>query len=129
MKASTFQGRQKRKPAPSEHVLQRNVVKWCNGLGKQLVRGRFFAVPNGGFRDKKTASKLKAEGVRPGAPDLVFFASPGRVLWVEMKNGTQGKLSEAQKQLHQLMRDNAHDVTVCRDLVETINVISQFYNP
>lgn len=129
MKASTFAARHRRKPARSEHVLQRSVVKWCDGLGKHLVRGRFFAVPNGGARDIITASKLKAEGVRPGSPDLVFFASPGRVLWVEMKNGTSGKISDKQKILHQLMRDNAHDVVVCRDLIETITVISNFYQP
>ena len=129
MKASTFQRRHARKPAKSEHCLQRAVVKWCDGLGNHLVRGRFFAVPNGGARDIITGAKLKAEGVRPGSPDLVFFASPGRVLWVEMKNGSEGTLSKAQKELHQLLRDNAHEVTVCRDLIDTINVISNFYQP
>jgi len=127
MKSSTFQRRISRRPAKSEHCLQRAVVRWCDGLGSSLVRGRFFAVPNGGARDIITGAKLKAEGVRPGSPDLVFFASPGRVLWIEMKNGTSGKISEKQKILHQLMRDNAHDVVVCRDLIETITVISNFY--
>lgn len=29
-----------------------------------------FAVPNGGYRDKRTAGKLKATGVKAGVPDI-----------------------------------------------------------
>jgi hypothetical protein len=31
------------------------------------------AVPNGGQRNKAVAGKLKAEGVRPGVPDILVF--------------------------------------------------------
>lgn len=48
---------------------------------------RLFAIPNGGQRDKITAGKLKAEGVKPGVPDI-FLPVPRHVwagLFVEMK--------------------------------------------
>ncbi len=31
---------------------------------------RLYAIPNGGYRDKITAGKLKAEGVKRGVPDI-----------------------------------------------------------
>lgn len=126
MNAKAFQARHKRKPAKNEHCLQRAIVNWCDGLGGGLVKGRFFAIPNGGARDIITASKLKAEGVRAGAPDLVFYRVKD-VLWVEVKNGTSGRISPAQVELHQRLKDNAHSVAVVRSLAEAIETIKKFY--
>src|SRR5690606_27339000 len=49
-----------------------------------------FAVPNGGARDVITGSKLKAEGVRRGALDLVLAKPTARFsgLFLEMKVGS-----------------------------------------
>lgn len=52
-----------------EHREQVAVVKWFD-LSYPAFRGRLFAVPNGGHRHVAVAAKLKAEGVRPGVPDL-----------------------------------------------------------
>lgn len=127
MKSSAFQRRHKRKPARNEHCLQRAVVRWCDGLGRRIVQGRFFAIPNGGARDIVTAAKLKAEGVRAGAPDLVFYG-PSGCLWIEMKNGTSGTVSASQKAMHESLRGNGHRIEVCRDLAETIEAITRFYS-
>ena len=127
MTAPNFLRKIRRKPAKSEHVLQRCIVDWCDGLGKNITQGRFAAIPNGGKRDKKTASKLKAEGARAGMPDLFFWRDAGRVLWLEVKNGTSGQLSPAQKIIHAKLKADGHLVIVCRDLVEAIEAIKAFY--
>ena len=56
-----------------------------------------LAIPNGGLRNKITAAKLKAQGVKAGVPDLFLPVARGRYhgLWIEMKK-EGGKLSEAQ---------------------------------
>jgi len=36
------------------------------------VLNYLFAIPNGGKRDPITASRMKAEGVKPGAPDIML---------------------------------------------------------
>jgi hypothetical protein len=117
----------RRKPAKSEHVLQKAIVNWCEGLGKNIVQQRFAAIPNGGARDIITASKLKQEGARAGMPDLFFWRDAGRVLWLEVKNGTSGYLSESQKVIHGKLKADGHLVIVCRDLVDGIEAIKAFY--
>lgn len=61
---------------------------------------RTFAIPNGGFRDRATAGKLKAEGVKSGVAD-VQCAMPSQIahgLFVEMKRKTEGYLRPAQRE-------------------------------
>lgn len=51
------------------------------------------AIPNGEYRSKRTAGKLKAAGVRAGAPDLLIIRN-GRVFGLELKAlriGAKGK--------------------------------------
>lgn len=54
----------------------------------------FFHVPNGGYRDKREAAKLKAMGVQPGVSDFIFVHR-NRVYALELK-AEGGRASEAQ---------------------------------
>lgn len=58
-----------------------------------------FAIPNGGKRDKITAAKLVAEGVRSGVSDIFLPAvrDPYAGLFIEMKD-MKGKESDKQIQ-------------------------------
>lgn len=76
-----------------EHWEQVQVVK-------ALARAKvvYCAVPNGGFRVRREAAMLKAEGVQKGMPDLLIFtpppSSPGRCgVALEMKR-RDGKPSD-----------------------------------
>lgn len=126
MKANHFQQRL-RKSAKNEHCLQRKIVDWCRGFGRDVIRERFAAIPNGGARDRITGAKLKAEGVRAGMPDLIFWRDGGRVLWVEVKNGASGRMSPEQKDLHASMKADGHIVVVVRSLAEAIESVRFFY--
>lgn len=84
----------KRGPRPksagnSEHQEQSAVIDWWSLAHKQYGVPEFslFAVPNGGARDAITGFRLKAEGVRPGTPDLVLAVPTQafRGLFLEMK--------------------------------------------
>lgn len=64
------------------------------------------ATANGGKRDKRTAAALKAQGVKPGVPDILIFTPPpsgvGIGLAIELKReagyGKQrGRLSPHQR--------------------------------
>lgn len=58
-------------PVPSEHVEQRTLFRWAAAQYVAHPELRWlYAIPNGGLRSKATAGKLKAEGVKPGYPDI-----------------------------------------------------------
>lgn len=55
----------------------------------------FFAIPNGGSRNKLEAANLKMAGLLPGVPDLFLFGN-GHHQFVELKKH-KGTLSAQQK--------------------------------
>lgn len=74
----------------SEHAHQ--VALFC-AISQPEIQAKYpelmlaFAIPNGGMRDKITAGRLKAEGVKSGVWDI-FLPVPIRPfngLWIEMK--------------------------------------------
>lgn len=76
------------KPKRSEHGEQCAVIEWAlNNRGFYPELEYLIAIPNGGFRDKNTAKKLKAEGVKAGVSDLLLPVkrAPYSGLWLEMK--------------------------------------------
>ena len=64
--------KKKQKYDDEEHRIQCSCVKWFN-LKYPKLKGRLFAVPNGGRRDTVTGGKLKAEGVTAGVSDLILL--------------------------------------------------------
>jgi hypothetical protein len=90
----------------SEHAHQTALFCWAALPETKVMYPELkwmFAIPNGGFRDKITAGKLKAEGVKPGVWDI-FLPVPiyGDYdhlkyvgLWIEMKAG-RNDLTEEQ---------------------------------
>lgn len=79
-----------------EHDVQKAI---CNYLDIRKVC--YWAVPNGGNRNKIEASRLKAEGVKAGVPDLTVVYE-GMYYGLEVKKPStmtpKGYLSKAQKE-------------------------------
>lgn len=95
--------KQRKRPGDEEHRIQCECVRYFH-LCYPHLRGRLFAVPNGGRRDAATAGKLKAEGVVAGVSDLVLL-KPNRefgALLIEMKR-KGGRQSESQKQWEKII--------------------------
>lgn len=80
------------KPALSESQIQRQILDWLKATCPSAI---VFAVPNGEHRNKITAAKLKGQGVKAGAADLIFVHQ-GIIAFIEVKT-EKGRLSEAQK--------------------------------
>ena len=93
---------------PSEHAEQAELVQWFR---RKYAPCRIFAIPNGGFRSRATAARLKAEGVSAGVPDLFV---PFSRLWIEMKRTKGGKLSPEQRDWQRYLVDECgHTWIVC----------------
>lgn len=101
--AEAMNRKQRKRPGDEEHRIQCECVRYFH-LRYPHLRGRLFAVPNGGRRDAATAGRLKAEGVVAGVSDLVLL-KPNRefgALLIEMKR-KGGRQSESQKQWEKII--------------------------
>lgn len=79
-----------------------------------------YAVPNGGGRTGWDATRLKAEGVLAGVPDLVF-AEPRGVyhgLYVEMKRTTGSSVSSKQDSVMKKLLARGYAVMVADEGAE-----------
>jgi hypothetical protein len=84
--------------APSESAIQQALIEWVHWQRRTTpALGLLFAIPNGGARSLRTASRLKAEGVVPGIPDLCLpVARRGfHGLWIELKRDHASPSAEA----------------------------------
>lgn len=83
---------EKAKPRHIESHLQRNCFTWFR-LQYPRLRLLLFAVPNGGFRNRREAGIMKAEGVTAGVADVILLKPSGGYasLCIEFKteDGTQ----------------------------------------
>lgn len=95
-----------------EDRLQASMVQWLDLVAPGLI---YLHIPNGGSRNAWEARKLKAMGVRAGAPDLEFLLPDGRVLWVEVKV-PGGRMQDSQTALHPRMADVGHQVHIARSI-------------
>jgi len=75
----------------------------------------FFAVPNGGYRSKRTAGAMKAEGVRRGVPDYLFPVPRGGFngLAIELKTEI-GRPNPEQRQFIASLRAHGWRAEVCK---------------
>lgn len=113
------------KAAPTEHHLQVQCVRWFR---LRFPKALIYAIPNGVFTTKTSAGKLVSEGVKHGIPDLhIPIASHGyNSLYIEMKNGKAGRLSEYQKQMIDKLESLGNKVIVCRTLEEFIKEVESY---
>lgn len=117
--------RNRSKSAPSEHDLQVQCLRWLHYTHKDVL---CYAIPNGAYTTKTTARKLVAEGVCHGIPDLCIPIGKGghNALYIEMKNGKAGQLSEHQKEMIIKLRLLGNKVVVCRSLDDFINEVDSY---
>lgn len=103
------------------------VVGWLRAR-----RLRFFGVPNGAYLGGRNryavVGKLKAEGLLPGAPDLVLIdraPRTGQPVALEMKRLSGGRLSSAQKSVIASMEDAGWAVVVGHGALDAISKLHE----
>ncbi len=131
----------------TEHQHQVTVVEWCDLMArhKYPMLKWIYAVPNGGDRHKAVAAKLKAEGVKPGVPDLCLpFPKPLVVdsypealgvdvrpgwhgLYIEMKSkDTKGRVSPEQKEWLEYLEFVGYKVGVAWNADQAIQILEDY---
>jgi hypothetical protein len=104
----------------SEGTLQTHVCKLLNAYGRYDII--WFACPNGEQRNPKTAQRLKQQGVRAGAADLMFIIDH-LFHGLELKTES-GHLSKAQEQFQENLERAGGIYHVAYGLNEAITILT-----
>lgn len=88
---------------------------------RRMAATMLFAIPNGGARDKVTAKRLKDEGARAGANDLVAIRE-GSVYFVEVKT-LNGQLSKVQRGFHADIAEAGGNSVTVYGYIDAINTL------
>ena len=81
----------------------------------------WFHCPNGEYRSKRTAGRLKAMGVRPGCPDLILICN-GVSYGLELKAG-KGRQTESQRAMESSWNAAGGRYAVARGLDEALSLL------
>jgi len=120
-----------KKHSTYEHDEQVKLFTWARMMVEKDIEywmlEYMFAVPNGGLRDIITASRLKAEGVKRGVPDIwlpyPIYYYQGLV--IEMKS-EKGKISKEQQDYLDFLNKHQWHAVVCYSFEEARDEIKNY---
>lgn len=115
---------------PTEHAEQVALMQWARFNARRFPGLELLhAIPNGGARNAITGAKLKAEGVKPGVPDLCLpvplHGRPG--LYLELKRTAGSAITPAQREWHAALAAQGYAVVVCRGARDAMDAIEAYY--
>lgn len=116
---------------PTESAEQQALFTWARLLeGKYPELRLLYHIPNGGARNKATAGRLKAEGVKAGVPDLCLPVARGNChgLYVELKRARGGKVSDEQRNWMTALGQEGYMVAACPGWEQAARIIEGYLN-
>lgn len=116
------------KKKQSESQQQSECVGWFRAEYPEYARN-LFAIPNGGYRNPKTAAILKREGTLAGVPDT-FLAIPRKAhhgLFIELKTA-KGKPTEKQVEMMAILTEQGYRCAVAYSTEEFKTIIQDYLN-
>jgi hypothetical protein len=129
MKPSLYKPKQirtRKKSLEPESKMQESCFTWFRYQWPEYAK-KYFAIPNGGKRDKITAARMKKEGQMPGVHDTFLMVARHGFsgLWIEMKIKPNG-LSEEQETFWQNAESENFKCALCYSLEEFISIINSY---
>lgn len=115
--------------ARSEHLEQVALFEWAAYYAsKWPCLALMYSYPISGLRNIVVAKKLRAEGAKPGVPDIFLpFATPySHGLYIELKRVGGPKPTKTQLDFHARLRGRGYTVSVCYGCDEAIRVIQGY---
>lgn len=116
----------------TEEREQITLFNWADMMiGKYPELRLMHHIPNGGKRSKTEAARFKAQGVKPGVPDICLPVPKGGFhgMYIELKRtGGKGKLSSYQKEWLQDLAMMGYKAVCCFGWEEAAREIEEYLN-
>lgn len=116
---------------PTEHEEQVRIFEWAAlSRGKYPQLDLLFAIPNGSNKSYAQAKKYKAEGLKPGVPDIFLPVAVGDYhgLFVELKRVKGSTTSDEQFEWQQKLNLQMYKSIICYGADEAIQEITNYLN-
>ena len=113
-----------------EEQMQADVFQWAEWQSKKHPELAYmFHIPNGGYRHKATAARMKRAGQKAGVPDIFLPTSRGgkHGLFIELKFG-KNKPTEKQENYIAFLGCQGYATAICYSFDEAINAILDYLN-
>jgi VRR-NUC domain len=114
---------------PKEEAEQIALIEWRDIWAHKFPElNMLYAIPNGGFRAKRTAVVMRQTGTKKGTPDLHLPIPKGiyASLYIELKRTQGGSLSPDQKLVIADLKRFGNRVEVCKGCRAAIAVIADY---
>ena len=110
-----------------ESGLQQACVGWFN-LQYASYYGLLYSSLNGVYTTSSQARSAKAEGMVPGVADLTLSVARRGYhgLFIEMKAGSRGRQSEAQRRWQLKVEEQGYCYVICRSFADFKRVIDGY---
>jgi hypothetical protein len=104
------------------------LIEWFDWWATPDLKGRLFAVPNGGLRNKVVAAKLKRQGVRTGVPDLMLLTPRHGFagLVIEMKREVGGRMTADQADWLDWLAQQNYMTVVCKGFQPAVDTVVDY---
>lgn len=108
------------KKVPTEDQEQAALATWLRMKGI-----RFYAIPNGGYRNPLEGLKFKRTGVSSGVPDICIPQARGSYhgLYIELKRMLCSKVSDSQKEWINYLTEQNYYACVAKGFEEARDVV------
>lgn len=114
---------------PTEEQEQRSLIEWRDAwLHRYPELALLYAIPNGGYRAKRTAVVMRQTGTKKGIPDLHLPVSRQgfHSLYIELKRTEGGRVTPEQKAVIDALRSHGNRVEICKGAGEAIAVLKAY---
>lgn len=114
---------------PFEAQEQKALFEWAEwAKGKYPALALLYHIPNGGSRNPIEAHNLKAQGVRPGVPDICLPVPNAfhTALYIELKRRKGGRVSDEQRGWIAALNRVGNLAVVCKGWEEARDVILEY---
>lgn len=116
-------------PIPSETVEQQQLFQWARmASGKWPELELMYKIPNEGKRTRAGGSRMKAEGLKKGVPDICLPVARGghHGLYIELKRMKNSKVTQEQLDWIEALIGQGYVAAVCRGCEEAIDLITGY---